>query len=249
MTRANAAPAGRERELAELLAAFDSARKGALRLTLVRGEPGIGKSTLLDAFAVRVSQAGGLALRGACYDETAHEPYTPFREALRDLRRAVPQGVWPTALVDWLDGVEPQLEQRRLVDAVIGVVIAASEKVALALILDDMHWADEASARMLRQLLRTARSASLMVVAAYRDTDLEQADPFEGVLLELSRERTARRLALRRLERSATRAIVESAVGAPPGSLAPAAVEALQRASEGVPFFAEELALHLHELG
>ena len=242
-----AAPVGRQSELASLLAAFEAACAGELRLALVSGEPGIGKTTLLDAFADNLRRTPALVLRGACYDETTREPHTPFREALHDLQRLVPPDTLPESLRNWIAQPDADLDQRALAEQMSGWLALAAAEKPVALLLDDMHWADAASVRLLRQLARSLRSVPAMLLVTYRDSDLDPLGALEAALVELGRERGASRLPLRRLSAGDTRVIVERALEAPPGALAPAAVDTLQRASEGVPFFAEELALHLRE--
>ncbi|MEX2315004.1 MAG: LuxR C-terminal-related transcriptional regulator, partial [Thermomicrobiales bacterium] len=213
-------------------------------------------------------EQGLIVLRGNCFEDAEMGPYGPFVDVLRDLI-----GQWPSAveLMDrqqvrlTLSALAPELgrsgqgddlssyseseRRQRLFDAYGRLLVQISAQTPLVLIVDDLHWADEPSALLLRHLTRTLRQSPAVVLCAYRDSDLEQGDPFERVLIDLTREHLARRLTLRRLDTDATAEIVARVLESRTDRLSPNAVESIQRESEGVPFFVEELSLHLREEG
>ncbi len=104
-------------------------------------------------------------------------------------------------------------ERLRLFDAVARRLVEAANDQPIVLLLDDLHWADEPTALLLRYIARVIRTAPLLIIGAYRDTDLDTRQPFEGVLRDLQRERLAFRLALRRLNQEQTSAIVADILG------------------------------------
>jgi predicted ATPase len=73
---------GRQRESASIWSALESAVNGRLTVTLVEGEPGIGKTRLLDSIAGRTAQTGVKVLRGGASEAEGMPPYLPFLEAL-----------------------------------------------------------------------------------------------------------------------------------------------------------------------
>ena len=79
--------AGREREVADIEAVVESARAGQLRVVLLSGEPGIGKTRLLSHAADVARAHDLLILRGSCYEDAEMMPYGPFVEILRDIVR------------------------------------------------------------------------------------------------------------------------------------------------------------------
>src|SRR3954471_23457148 len=81
---------GRQRELATLWAQFEEAGRGRTRVALIGGEPGIGKTRLLNALAARAAAAGATVLRGGASDAEGMPPYLPFLEALGAHIRATP---------------------------------------------------------------------------------------------------------------------------------------------------------------
>ncbi|MDQ3548865.1 MAG: ATP-binding protein, partial [Chloroflexota bacterium] len=260
--------AGRARELADIEAVIDSARAGQCRVVLLSGEPGIGKTRLLTHAATHASAHGLLVLRGRCYEDAEMVPYAPLIEVLRDLNRQRPDAI---ARLDRqyglpaLAALAPELatddlaasmssfseaEQRqRLFDVYGRLLVDVSASQPVVLIVDDLHWADEPSALLLRHLSRVLRHSGAAVLCAYRDSDLEPGDPFERVLTDLIREHLARRILLRRLESRATAEILARVIESRVDRIDPAAIESIQRESEGVPFFVEELTLHLREEG
>ena len=242
---------GRRRDLEELFSAFEAARQGDAQVIFLSGEPGIGKTRLLDHFALQVREAGALALRGACYEDATMAPYAPFVEAARDLP---PDGPDLVALLSEPPAADPapahrmDREERLLVfDRYTQALARSAMARPLVLLLDDLQWADEPSALLLRYLARALRATSLLIVGAYRDAELDAGQPFEGALRDLQREGLARRVSLRRLDAHETRLLASTLLLAPPELISQPIIDALQRESAGVPFFIRELLLHLRE--
>lgn len=178
-------------------------------LVAVAGEPGIGKTRLLAELA------GGVPMPvryGACHEDSLI-PYQPFVEALGE--------VMPEA-----DG---EGGRWRLFEA-IGDRLGGS-----LLLLDDLHWADAGTLRLLEHLLR--RREAPAVVAAYRDSEVSRAHPLAAALAELRRDGLIERVTLRGLDESAVAEIVgRDATG-------------LHRETGGNPFFIEQVVSHLADGG
>src|SRR5262249_19900427 len=75
---------GRATQLKKLVSKLSQALNGIGAIAMVRGEPGIGKTRMLEEFADRARQESALVLRGACYDGEWQRPYSPFAEAIAD---------------------------------------------------------------------------------------------------------------------------------------------------------------------
>lgn len=256
----------RRHELGELCRAFDASLAGQIGVVFVGGEPGIGKSHLLDRLAIEVAARDCAVLRGYCYEDSPAAPYGPFVDVLRALVRQsdVALDERLTAELGWIVpewGIAERLSGSRtqdvagtadrtgFFDVVARTLAIASDAQPVALLLDDVHWIDAPTAQLLRYVVRALRSARITIVGAYRDTDLDSTMPFEAVLRDLQRERLASRLALRRLAPADTRALIGRFLGVEPDLVAANAVEGVHQASEGVPFFIKELVLHLREEG
>jgi predicted ATPase len=175
---------GRERELDMLRASFEAACAGQSSLVLISGEPGIGKSRLIEAFARELTESGALVLSARCDD--ADPPFAPFMLALRELARDDPAQLH-RALQDspstelkllvtagdeadtvaiapriTLSGAE---ERARFFDAVVLTLTRLSEPQPLVLFLDDLHLADEPSVHLLRHVVRVIGHSALLIAA------------------------------------------------------------------------------------
>jgi hypothetical protein len=255
---------GRQQELATLCAHLAAARTGQGGLVLLAGEPGIGKTRLLAEFTQQARTDGSLVLLGRSYDGEGMPPYLPFVEALRGYVRGRPpellaMQLGPSAgevalLVPELGERLPDLPSRqpiaaeheryRLFESVTDFLLAIARSTAsgLVLLLDDLHWADAPSLLLLLHLARRCAEAPLLVVGAYRTTELARAHPLAAVLAELRRERLAERLALGALAAEETETLVAGLAGVTPAAALAATV---QQQTGGNAFFVEEVVRQL----
>ena len=203
---------GRETELRQLHHRWQQACEGQRHLVFVIGEPGIGKTTLVDAFAAEVATLDGVWLaRGQGVEhygaepDSAGEPYRPVLEALGQLCRT-PAGLQVRAVLQqyapmWLIQL-PQLLtddahealQRKLVGArperMLRELAEALDILTmdnpLLLILEDLHWSDHATVELLDALARRREPAQLLVVGTYRPGEVHGKNhPLLGVTREL----------------------------------------------------------------
>ncbi|HEX5799470.1 MAG TPA: LuxR C-terminal-related transcriptional regulator [Gaiellaceae bacterium] len=166
-------------ERGELLAQLDALRAEGGRLAFVGGEAGVGKSALVRAFSERV---GGPVLRGACENLTTPTPFGPFLDL----------------------GLELDDEPRQVAVAVLDAL-----RTTPVLVLEDVHWADEATLDALRVLGRRLDGTSALVLATYRDDEVESDHPLRVVLGELATARGVVRLSVPRLSVEAVRELAE----------------------------------------
>jgi DNA-binding SARP family transcriptional activator/class 3 adenylate cyclase len=252
---------GRSADAAALHAEWAAVREGALRVVLLAGEPGIGKTRLVREFARAAHEDGATVLAGSCHEETL-VPYQPLVEALRHYiaccppaelavlltpRRAqlaaiVPELEDPRTPYGGPSGLGAEQERFRLFDAVCALLADAAHLRPLVLFLDDLHWADPSSLLLLRHLARSASGAPLLVLGTYRPIEVGLRHPLTDALAELRRSRTLAQLSLAGLreEEIAELIAARTARQAPPEF-----VERLAQRSEGNPFFIEEL---LHDV-
>jgi DNA-binding SARP family transcriptional activator/tetratricopeptide (TPR) repeat protein len=246
----------RRRELELLRAAWEEARAGNRRLVFVAGEPGIGKTRLAQEF-VHAARADGTVLYAACQEE-ALVSYQPFVEALRnagidwtrvaptpgmnELARLIPElPVQPEAP----DG-DAELRRYRLFEAASSLLEEVAARAPLALVLDDLHWADRGTLGLLRHVARAPRESALLIVGTYRDAEVRPAHPLAELLADLRRDRLVGRIALDGLTERDVGALIATHAGHPaPLSL----VGAVHEHTDGNPFFVEEVLRHLIETG
>jgi predicted ATPase len=247
---------GRVEESRTLTGALERAHRGDAPTVFVGGEAGIGKSRLLDEFAVTATGAGARVLVGGCAPlGQSPPPLTPIVEALRaHLRSAGPTERTRLAhLAPALTRLLPELAGtqdvwRRLedlesgqgwvFDLLLGALEALAAQRPLVLVLEDLHWADQSTLDLLALRTQTRRVAGCVVVATYRSDELAAGDPLRLLLAELERSGRIERVELRPFARGELIAQMTGILGARPGR---DVVEDVLARSDGNPFFAEEL--------
>ncbi|MFN0111993.1 MAG: ATP-binding protein, partial [Blastocatellia bacterium] len=199
---------GREKELKEIRAWFDSATTNGGLLVGIAGEPGLGKTSLAENFLANLKnndQACGIG-RGRCSERLAGaNAYLPFLESLEKLLHdnSLPYArlmktlapTWyaqiatlqPANLSDMrvLNDIKA-VSQERLKRELLVFLQEASRQLPLVLFLDDLHWADESTTDLLAYLGGHFRELRMLILAAYRLSELALgAHPFQQVKLEL----------------------------------------------------------------
>src|SRR4051812_38980741 len=223
---------GRSAELVRLRAALDDAWAGATRTVAVVGEPGIGKSTLLDALAAEAQRRGGRVLRGRA--QPVVRAYGVWREIVRSL---APAGKPPPPTpLQALIGAPPsdaapggEEERLRLFDAVADLLATAAAERPLLIVLDDLHWADASSLALLGHVAGAERGARVLVAAAYRADEAPRLDALE-------RDPRFERIDLTGLGADDLRALVPSGA-----SVGDASLQAIHARTAGNPFYVAEL--------
>jgi class 3 adenylate cyclase len=260
---------GREGELERLQTELSDALGGRGSLVMLVGEPGIGKTRLADELAVHARIRGVPVLRGHCHETEAGLPYLPFVEAMRQhaaerpdevLRSELGEGAADVAqLVSEIRQRLPDLpepaaadadsERYRLFESVASFLAAAAEPAGLVLVLEDLHWADRPTLRLLHHLARRLASTRILAIASYRDVELDRKHPLSEVLAELRREHLFERIPLRGLSPDEVRRLLEAMAQHEMEGPGVELAFAIQRETEGNPFFIEEVVRHLVESG
>ncbi|MGH2535063.1 MAG: helix-turn-helix transcriptional regulator [Thermomicrobiales bacterium] len=262
---------GRESELAALAARFEGARAGRGSVALLAGEPGIGKTRVVRAFADYARERGALVLWGRSYEGDWSPPYAPWVEAIGGFVRAadpllvrgalgqsllerpglaaqvgtslaelVPDLAPLVADLPSLVSLGPNEERYRLYDAVVRFLLRLAAKQTVVVVLDDIHWADRASLELLRHLGHFVGQGAVLVVATYRDLELDGKHPLTQLLPVLRRDADAAPIALRGLPI----VDVDRLIGGNDGL-----ANAIHQETNGNPFFIHELVRHLADEG
>jgi tetratricopeptide (TPR) repeat protein len=141
----------------------------------------------------------------------------------------------------------PAHEERLLFfDAVTLLVARLAKRHSLLLYLDDLHWADSGTLWLLGHLIRNLRKERVLIVASYRDTELDRAHPLAKALVDWNRERFTTRIVLKRFNAEETHAQIAALLDE---SISGDFSEAVYRETEGNPFFVEEVMKALIEQG
>jgi predicted ATPase len=204
----------REAELRGLREALDEAGQGRGSVVLVSGEAGIGKTSLVRAFAASASDRAQVRI-GVCDDLVTPRTLGPFRDMAR------------MAGGPLLEALEPVAER----DAVFGAAYQELSDASTVMIVEDVHWADDATLDVLRYLAWRAGELPSVLVLTYRDEELRDDHPLRRLLGTLARQRV-RRLTPRRLSPGAVERLAGER-GLDPGTLL--------HATGGNPFFVTEV--------
>jgi predicted ATPase len=223
--RARRHTVGRASEREALRAALDMAAAGDGRLVCVSGEPGLGKTTLVEDFLTEATSGPAACLvgRGRCSESLAGaEAYLPVLEALEGLVRAGGDPVHRAMKVlapTWFVQVAPlaasadssaervadqarQASQERVKREARAFLQEVSRTRPVVLFIDDIHWADPATVDLLGYIARSFDGMRLLVIATYRVSELLLAGhPFAALKLELQGRGVATELPLQFLDR------------------------------------------------
>jgi DNA-binding winged helix-turn-helix (wHTH) protein/predicted ATPase len=248
---------GRDEELAFLHARLATARKRQRRLVLVTGEPGIGKTTLVETFLGQVSADRSLRIgRGQCVEQYgAGEAYMPVLEALGRLGRAADgerlvqtlkqyAPTWLVQLPALLTDSDLEIVSRRAQGAtrermlreLVEALDAISSEDPVVLVLEDLHWSDSATIDLLAMLARRREPAGLLIVGTYRPADVAvKSHPLQSVKQELLIHGLCEELALEFLSVAAVREYLARRLV--PHDLPSDFSVALHRITDGNPLF------------
>jgi tetratricopeptide (TPR) repeat protein len=244
---------GRAEELEDLRAALAASRAGHGGLVTVTGDPGIGKTRLLDALGEEAATADVAVCWGRCWEAGGAPAYWPWTQVLRTLlgpegpleERPELHGAGP-----WLAHLVPELmpherpapnadsDEARfaMFDAVAGVLRGAARAKPVLVALEDLHAADVPSLLLLEFIAGTLHDEPLLIVATYRDMEASQRAEAGPVLARVADLSTPIRLG--GLDSTDIARLVSRDAGAAPEA---DLVKALHDVTEGNPLYAEEM--------
>ena len=249
---------GRGPESDQLDQILDEAIGGDGRIVMVVGEPGIGKTRLIQALASRAVARGAVAEWGRCRDIQGAPPYWPWTQAIRALiddrgsdftaglppanSRAIAAAI--PELARFVSDSAPDTvgagdsSQFLLFDSFNRLLKAAAADSPLLVMLDDLHWADEATLGLLEFVSDEVDSTRIMVVGTARTIDPTVRGRLASSLAELSRKPGFSRVELGGLSRYEVGQLINpESSGEAGGSLA----DEVFTATEGNPFFTIEM--------
>jgi ATP/maltotriose-dependent transcriptional regulator MalT len=234
--------AGRATELGELVAAMDGAIDGTPSVVLIGGEAGVGKSRLVSELAARADDATRVMWGQCAALDDAVIPLLPVAEALTeagdgDARDVLATGPATAQLVG--------APAARMHAAVLDRLAGASTAAPVLLVLEDIHWVDRSTLDLLAFLARRLRTEQILIVATYRNDEVDRRDGLRRFLADIATAPSARRIELAGLERAELSEQIAGILGSAPSS---DLVDDVLARSGGNPFFAEEL-VAVHESG
>jgi DNA-binding SARP family transcriptional activator/tetratricopeptide (TPR) repeat protein len=190
------------RVLADLLA--QAASGGEHPLALVLGEPGIGKTRLLNELAEDVRGRGGLVLAGRAFEAETVRPYGAWIDALRSPGLGEALAGFRSDLAPLLPELGPApagSDRNRLFDAVVELLASlGADRTPAAVVLDDLQWLDEAGLALLHYAARALRGARVVLACAARPGELSDNAAALGIVRALAREGRLTRIELAPLD-------------------------------------------------
>jgi len=184
---------GRDAEMGQLSALLNETRSGHGRTVLVSGEAGVGKSAAIRDFVQRARGLGIRAFTGECTEIDARRPFGPFMDIASAANRLSSIPVAPP------DAAMAGADRYRLHSFFTNLLADLSRERPVIIVVEDLHWADEASLELFPYLARKLRGAPVLLVGTYRSDELHRRHPLRPVLSELGRTRLVVDIALRRL--------------------------------------------------
>lgn len=245
-TMLNSVPAGelieRDAQLAELGSRLEVSRGGRGGLVLVTGEAGAGKTTLVRAAIERCD----IASLNAEATQESTEPYAPIASLLRAHLRQEPESLGVVgSLAPYLSLILPEYgppppapSVTALVDALSAWFVGLGRFGPLAVVIDDLQWADNATVELLPRLAAELERVPVVLVAVYRRDDVTRGHPIRKLRVVLRRAGRLAEVELDPLGPVGTTQLATRILGAP---IAPSLAAVIYDRTQGVPFFVEEL--------
>jgi DNA-binding SARP family transcriptional activator/ABC-type cobalamin/Fe3+-siderophores transport system ATPase subunit len=251
---------GRSAELMVLHGALEDARSGQGRIVVLLGEAGIGKSRLVAEILTEARQRNGRVLFGRAYESAQILPFGPWVDAVRntgllaeDVTLSGLSPIWRAELARLFpelagpDLPAPSDDYLHLFESLVHLIAHVAAARPITIVLEDVHWADEMSVRLLSFVGRRVQAWRVLVVATAREEELADADVLRRVLEEL-RSEGHDEVQLSPLSHSDTSVLVQSLMAAATDSQAVARLTAqVWATSEGNPFVAVEALRALRE--
>ena len=249
---------GRAEELGVLRQTVAAGAAGRGGLVLVEGEPGVGKTRLLEEATTLAARRGVLIVWGRCLVGDGTPVMRPWMQAARTVIQSLPSA----ARDEWLAGEVGRLvethdialdarvlpdagAQFRLFEQVVAMIGEVAAERPVMLVIDDLQWADVASLQLFGHLA-THLPRGALVVGALRDRAPAPGTELTRMLAEASRVPGLRRIRLGPLGPAEVAELVHHETGQDPGS---AAVRSIHARTAGNPFFVRELSRLLAESG
>jgi len=258
----------RTEEMNVLKEAVYRAVHGEGGLVFVHGEAGIGKTRLVRELGAYARSRGVQVLYGRCpalFRMDGVPPYILWKEVIKDyLEACTPEqlhrviGYYPAEVAKLVPEISqtlrsipqsfpisPEQEQNRLFEAVSQFITNISRETPLLVVLDDLQWTDPSSLLLLHYLARGVQKTPLLLLGAYRSSDINDKHPLSPVLTELNRERLPQSISLKRMSLDDISEMIRQILEQ--DDVPTEFCKMVYEKTRGNPFFAEEVIKSLKE--
>jgi class 3 adenylate cyclase/tetratricopeptide (TPR) repeat protein len=249
----------RHQELQSIARAIDAGRREKGYILFIRGEPGIGKTRLIQEALRHQSSSGLRVLHGRALPGEPCPPYGYWAEVAREFFRSAPPSLAFKACGDFAGEItklvpeladrfgrfpptpnlDPTQERLGFYEGITQLFLNIARESPLLIFFDDVQWADTSSLRLLQFAAARIQGSRMVVLAACRDHDPEQNPVLEDVINDLSRQRQATSISLTRLPLDDVAKFVEFILGS--GQPVPELAPLVLQKTGGNPFFVEEV--------
>ncbi|MGH9279249.1 MAG: BTAD domain-containing putative transcriptional regulator, partial [Acidimicrobiales bacterium] len=250
---------GRDDELRLFDQRLAEVRSGRGSVVLVSGEPGIGKTRLVEEVVARAADQSTLVVWGACDEGQGAPSFWPWVQVIRGLIAGVDPEVVRPALepgageiaqivpdvkdlvpdVEPPAAVDPGVARAHLFRAVHGLVTGVAASTPLVVVLEDVHWADLPSLHLMEFVAHRTAASPLLLVPTFRDADPAVGGPLAAVVGGLGGRPSCHRITLGGLSEAECGLFINETVGVTPS---PAVAATVYARTDGNPFFVVELA-------
>ena len=215
---------GRENELAALRRALRASEVSGHSI-VIGGDAGSGKTALLAAFLADVRGEGMTVVEGACVEIESRRPFGAFADVIASCERVFGADRVARSLsergvsVRQLTSPGPSIAGARAGDryqmhgATLGLFADLTSDGPLAIVLEDLHWADDASLELFGYLTRRLRGRPVLIVATYRTDELDRRHPLRPALAELRKAHLIEEIPLPPLDIEGTGALIAARLG------------------------------------
>jgi len=258
----------RTEEMKILREAVDRTVLGEGGVVFLLGEAGIGKTRLARELRAYAHLRGMRVLYGRCstlFTMNGVPPYVLWREVIRDylenssmeqlyrvigfypaeVAKLVPELVQKLRAIPQSFPISPEQEQNRLFEAVSQFITNISRETPLLVVLDDLQWTDTSSLLLLHYLASDVQRTPLLLLGAYRSTDVNAKHPLTPILTELNRERLPEFVSLKRMSLNDISEMVKQMLEQ--DDISEEFCRMVYEKTRGNPFFAEEVIKSLKE--
>jgi DNA-binding CsgD family transcriptional regulator len=243
----------------KLCSALEACEEGNGRIVTISGEPGIGKTRCTEELAELASNRGFTVLRGHCQEQLVTPAYWPWVEALEGyIRPLVGEaltdllGKQAPIVSEFMPSIRlkiPDLDRPltatdskaaefRLLYTAFELVRDVSSNAPLMIVLEDLHWSDVQTLKLIEFFAPRIRSLRLLLIGSYRDVEVSRKHPLSSTLGELARSDAYERIEIKRLSESAMLAYIDRVASS---SISDYIIRLIVERTEGNPLFLQEI--------